>query len=168
MTTNLEPSDLKPENKNPSSSSPTPAAMIRAATDATEEEAEEIVSSLRSHMQIKSWSGLIKTMAANGDLTAKLADVRAANALFADLGNVGSSGRYIDWCGKCSDDAKRQATTANGGLTRCPTCHPLRHQAVNPGRGAAYSNPLNDDDFDDWNTPPGHAPKPQLTEGHPR
>ena len=37
-------------------------------------------------------------------------------------GSVSSS--WPPWCGKCSDDLKRQVETPEG-VARCPDCHPL-------------------------------------------
>lgn len=66
------------------SSSSGPVVMIRAACDASEEEAEEIVSLIRSDMasrgkRVESWSGFVAKITANGDLAARLADLRARN-----------------------------------------------------------------------------------------
>lgn len=78
---NRGPSSQGTLKENPSDSSPqapaTPADMIRAATDATEEEAEEIVRLIRSKTEVGLWSSFIRKMVSTGDLAAKLADVRA-------------------------------------------------------------------------------------------
>lgn len=104
-----------PEIPGQSASASPFVAIVRKYTDATEDEALEVLEKIKKDYRPRRLGGYLKSMATAGDLPRILDDIRAARRGVTPIETLPPP------CGKCDN----RFIDLGDRLARCPDCHPL-------------------------------------------